>query len=320
MKILAVDDDPIILDLLAAIFGQGGFSDVELVPSGAAALQMIEQEEVPFDCLIVDLNMPGMDGIALTQRVRMNPRYLTTPIIVLTARHDNIAVESAFGAGANDYITKPFEVSDIVTRVQIATRMIESEDTVYMVDPTKKVPGAVAGEHPFELSDPLQIMTVRQHTRQFSLGNYLSQLSRKKIDDCFVFAVRVDPIEQLYETCTTQELAVALSEVTEAINETLNPNRLLSAYFGSGVFVCISTTKAEVPWAEVETLLQNNLNASGAVYDTGQPMDISVAVGGPVRPNASKTQRVRRTFDRAMGKLRKRPDMSGHKSGRSDIS
>ena len=315
MKILAVDDDPIILDLLTVIFGQGGFSDVELVPSGADALKMIESHEVPFDCLIVDLNMPEMDGITLCEKVRKLPGYLTTPIIVLTARHDHLAVESAFGAGATDYITKPFEVSDIVTRVQIATRMVESEDTVFVVDPTTEVPGAVPGHHPFQLSDPLQVMHVDQHTRQFSLGNYLSQLSRKKIDHCLVFAVRLEPIEYLYETGTTHEFAVALAAVTEAINRTLGPNRLLSAYFGAGVFVCIATTKPETPWAEIEALLQTELDSSDTRFENGKPIEMAVVVGGPVRPNASKTQRVRRTFERAIGKLRRRPDTPGQRFG-----
>jgi CheY-like chemotaxis protein len=315
MKILAVDDDPVVLDLLSLLFKHGGFSDVNLVSSGPEALGRLAAEPTPFDCLIVDLCMPDMDGTVLCERIRTLPAYRTTPIIMLTARHDHPSIEAAFAAGATDYITKPFEVNDILTRVQIAIRMIESEETLYLVDPTEKVPNAQPGAHQFDVSDPLHLLHVDQHTRQFSLGNYLSQLSRKRIDDCLVFAVSVDSIHALYETCTTQEFAIALSEVNEAINGTLKPAQLLTAYFGLGIFVCVSTDDIPQPWAEIQPRLQDDLDSSGAIYDTGQPMGITVAVGCPVRPNASKTQRVRRTFDRATQKLRRRAESSGNLAG-----
>lgn len=314
MKILAVDDDPVVLDLLSLLFKQAGFPDVSLVPSGPEALGKLASEATPFDCLIVDLCMPDMDGIALCERIRTLPEYRTTPIIMLTARHDHTSVEAAFAVGATDYITKPFEVNDIITRVQIAIRMIESEETLHLVDPTEKVSNAQPGNHSFALSDPLHLMHVDQHTRQFSLGNYLSQLSRKRIDDCLVFAVGVDPIQTLYDTCTTHEFAIALSEVNEAINETLRPAQLLTAYFGSGIFVCVSTDDLPHPWADIQSRLQDDLDGSGAIYDTGEPMGITVAVGCPVRPNASKTQRVRRTFDRATQKVRRQ---AGHLGSRA---
>ena len=85
MKILAVDDEPFILELLPMLAAKSGFPDVTTAHSGDLALETLVQASAPFDCLLLDINMPGMDGIELCSRVRQLDRYEKTPILMLTA-------------------------------------------------------------------------------------------------------------------------------------------------------------------------------------------------------------------------------------------
>ena len=82
MKILAVDDDPIILELLNEVLGSTGYPDVTTVETGADALAAVEDHRQPFDCILLDIQMPGMDGIELCGRLRAMPRYRETPVLM----------------------------------------------------------------------------------------------------------------------------------------------------------------------------------------------------------------------------------------------
>ena len=134
MKILAVDDDPFILELLPAMFEQADLNDLHTAPSGPAALDMIKAQKVPFDCLLLDVDMPEMDGIELCRRIRTVPGYEDKPVLMLTAKTDSISIEKAFAAGANDYIAKPFNLKDIYNRIRVAERLLVSSKTIKRID------------------------------------------------------------------------------------------------------------------------------------------------------------------------------------------
>ena len=100
MKILAVDDDPIILKLLEQIITAIGGHDVTFVDSGPKALAEIRSVDTPFDCFMFDIQMPEMDGIELVQHVRAASEYVDTPVLMLTAMSDKRYIDKAFSVGA----------------------------------------------------------------------------------------------------------------------------------------------------------------------------------------------------------------------------
>jgi DNA-binding response OmpR family regulator len=113
--ILIADDDPDIRDLVAFKLEQAGF-DVTAVDNGLAALSAAE--EAPPDLVVLDVMMPGMSGIDVCRQLRQEQDTRALPIILLTARAQEGDVEVGFGAGADDYIVKPFSPRELVSRVE----------------------------------------------------------------------------------------------------------------------------------------------------------------------------------------------------------
>jgi two-component system phosphate regulon response regulator PhoB len=113
--ILVADDDMDIRDLVAFKLEQAGF-DVTAVDNGLAALTAARLE--PPDLVVLDVMMPGMSGIDVCRELRNDRSTSGLPIILLTARAQEGDVEVGFGAGADDYIVKPFSPREFVTRVE----------------------------------------------------------------------------------------------------------------------------------------------------------------------------------------------------------
>ncbi|HEX2622146.1 MAG TPA: response regulator transcription factor [Phototrophicaceae bacterium] len=117
--ILAVDDDPEVLGTLGRFLRRESF-EFKLASSGPEALEYL-QSNIP-DLIMLDVIMPGMDGIAVCSRIRANGQFTTVPILFLTAKGSTDDVVEGLDAGADDYIIKPFEVSELRARVQALLR------------------------------------------------------------------------------------------------------------------------------------------------------------------------------------------------------
>ena len=115
-NILVVDDEPQITRVLKTTLASHGYS-IRTAGDGDEAVQLMK--EWPPDLLITDLRMPNMDGVALCRHVRAKSEV---PIIVLSVRGEERAKVEALDAGADDYVTKPFSVNELLARVRAALR------------------------------------------------------------------------------------------------------------------------------------------------------------------------------------------------------
>jgi two-component system KDP operon response regulator KdpE len=115
-RILVVDDDRQLLRALRINLTTRGYQ-VELAPDGATALTMAGRQ--PPDLVIVDLGLPDLDGVAVVEGIR---GWSKVPVIVLSARHQEQAKVQALDAGADDYVTKPFGMDELLARVRAALR------------------------------------------------------------------------------------------------------------------------------------------------------------------------------------------------------
>lgn len=130
MRILAVDDDRYTLELLEHILLAEGYGQLCLCSSPNDAMSEIRKRSTKFDCILLDINMPEIDGISLCRAIRSVKRYQDTPIIMLSAKSDQISIQSAFAAGATDFITKPFDVDEVPVRIRLAGELNSAKNEI----------------------------------------------------------------------------------------------------------------------------------------------------------------------------------------------
>ena len=118
MRILIIEDQPEILQNIADYLELKGYL-VDCAYDGLGGLHLALTQ--PFDLIILDIMLPGMDGITLCQRLRQEAR-LQTPIIMLTARDSVDDKLTGFQAGADDYLVKPFSLPELHARVEAVLR------------------------------------------------------------------------------------------------------------------------------------------------------------------------------------------------------
>ena len=113
-RVLVADDEPTILRLTEFVLSRAGYA-VRTVINGDEALEMIAEWKP--DILVLDVMMPRRDGFAVAEAVRADPEIAHTPIIMLTARAQDSDIERGTLAGADTYLTKPFEPDLLVETV-----------------------------------------------------------------------------------------------------------------------------------------------------------------------------------------------------------
>jgi CheY-like chemotaxis protein/phosphoribosyl 1,2-cyclic phosphodiesterase len=114
-RILVAEDDPDLGPILEEVLAEDGY-DVLRAADGAEAVRLAEQHT--FDLILLDVEMPTLDGLAACRAMRADPRLETVPIVMLTARGDDDEMLLGFAEGATDYLTKPFAVAQFRARVR----------------------------------------------------------------------------------------------------------------------------------------------------------------------------------------------------------
>lgn len=123
MRLLVADDDAVSLRKLEYIFTNEGY-EVLLASDGPSALFSMQNEKAP-RLAILDIMMPGMSGIEICQRIRSIHYSIPPYIIILTVRGSRQDIIRGLEAGADDYLTKPFDVEELKSRVRVGVRMVE---------------------------------------------------------------------------------------------------------------------------------------------------------------------------------------------------
>jgi len=124
-QILVVEDDPDIAELIRHYLEKSGHA-VQVLGSGAAVLPKVRGARP--DLIVLDLMLPGLDGLMVCQALRSDPLTAAIPIIMVTARGDEADRIAGLELGADDYVTKPFSAKELVARVSALLRRTQRLD------------------------------------------------------------------------------------------------------------------------------------------------------------------------------------------------
>ena len=139
-KILVVDDEAVLVETIAYNLEQAGYR-VVTASDGNSALEAARSEDP--DLILLDIMLPGIDGLEVCRQLRRESRTATTPIVMLTAKGDEIDKVVGLEVGADDYVTKPFGRRELLARVRALLRRVDypaaSEDHQSAQDPSQEV-------------------------------------------------------------------------------------------------------------------------------------------------------------------------------------
>ena len=173
MRVLVVEDELDIAGLIKQTLERGGEVDVEIALTGEAALTKAA-ERTP-DAVILDLNLPGLDGLEVCRILRARTASATVPVIMLTARADETDRIRGLDLGADDYVTKPFSPRELAARVRAALRRGRAEGPSSGASPAQVYRGA----HLVADFDAVAVLVngapIRLTRREFELLRFLVQ-------------------------------------------------------------------------------------------------------------------------------------------------
>ena len=124
-RILVVDDEAGVRDLICDALNMSDFQSLQAV-DGLAALSAIRKDR--FDLIILDINMPKLDGLGLLEKIRNDG--IEIPALILSARNDKSDISAGLKLGADDYMTKPFSIEELVLRVRAILRRTSNSSSV----------------------------------------------------------------------------------------------------------------------------------------------------------------------------------------------
>ena len=153
-RILIVEDEDRLASFLESGLAEGGF-ETTVVGDGPSAVALARDED--FDLLILDLGLPGLDGLEVLRTLRAQGRKL--PVLILSARDETKSKVAGFELGANDYLTKPFKLEELLARVRARLR-----------------DASASGDPRLQVGD----IVLDLRTRQASLGGQPIQLSARE--------------------------------------------------------------------------------------------------------------------------------------------
>jgi len=285
MKILAVDDDEIILAILMEALKVVGFPDASTACGGAEALDFLAQNDQPIDCFLLDIQMPGIDGIELCARIRKIPGHEKTPIIMLTAMSDRSYIDRAFTAGATDYVTKPFDVLELGARVKNAERLRnEIRNSQESYRSLEAIAQKLADENKISIEARIDVEDVDHFLAYHAFENYVAMLQRGKFYSSNLFTVRIANVGDIHHACKSGEFEYMIGSIADAISDNLTATGIFFTYAGNGVFVCIYNRLKDVVLDGFSTMVQDEIDQMGLLYTNGKDVDARIELGPTVSP------------------------------------
>ncbi len=299
MQILAVDDDAVFLEILEHKLRTIGLDDLEMLNGPDDVLKVLVQRAEVFDCILLDIEMPGKTGIELCGQIRALTAYRHTPIIMITSLADRRNIDRAFQNGASDYITKPLDTMELQARMGSVQRLVEEHKRLKALEhQVSLLPEAVPLE--FDFDTPIHVPEFDRGIEFHALQNYLLTLGVKGLFSVSAVAICVENALTTYRIASRLAFRNVLSDVGSVIEDCLKTESLLISYAGSGNFVGIVTGQSDWNPADLEFEMNSKIEDFNPIYISERLPLPRIRVGPVVSNSLFHLARPSQILDRAI--------------------
>jgi len=230
-RVLVVDDVPDNVKLLAYELSDHGY-EVVTAHDGPTALRRA-REAAP-DVILLDVMMPGMDGIEVCRRLKADPALRPVPVVMISAREQEADVVGGLDAGAHDYVTKPFNTRILLARVRSAARAKADHDTIVELNRRLAEQATV---------DPLTGAKNRAYLRDAM--NQAMSLSRRRCMPLSLVMLDVDHFKAYNDSFGHPAGDEVLRAVVEVLSAALRAHDVIARYGGEEFVVLMPATDTE---------------------------------------------------------------------------
>ncbi|WP_299417580.1 response regulator [uncultured Sulfitobacter sp.] len=267
MRILAVDDDPVMLDLLGTALEQSGFDDITFAATAEDALELIDVAAAPYDIFLLDVMLPGTSGIEVCRTVRTYPRYRATPVLMITGSRARDMMTRAFEAGATDFVSKPFDALELVTRIKLAAMLNDSMQREQMNAAALEELGQlteVSFDERFDLPSGAGVKGF------LTLENELLRRA-DALYEMVLFTVEIDNALGLYRGSRPAQFRASVEAVGRALSSEIDTDNTRFAYAGRGDMIGVAHTHAQIDLRDLQRRANQALAVNWDSFASGQP-------------------------------------------------
>jgi len=315
MRILAVDDEPLFLEVLEAALQDLGFSDITPIYSAQEALRELESGKKGFDCILLDIRMPGTSGVELCRKIRAIAGHKRTPIMMISALTDRSYIDDAFAAGASDYLTKPLDPLELKVRMSMIERLVaEQSRNIFLEQSVEASADAEDDEAEIEALDfdfdaALPMPGLDRIIEYPAMENYLSSLPVKDSYAAAVFAVSIRNADAFFESARRIDYMNMLHDVGVTLETVLKRHEAMISYAGKGNFVVAIIGTQEPDLRLIEKQIRQRLGDYKQIYDRDKLPAPVIVAGTAVRKSLFSRPHAGDLLHAALASVEKKPTL-----------
>ena len=293
MRILIAEDETVSRRVLKMTLESWGHEVIE-ARDGAVALQILQNDSPP-KLAILDLSMPEMDGIKVCKQVRQNSSATPTYIILLTANTRKELIVTGLEAGADDYVTKPFDTDELHARVKVGMRMVDLQ--MSLAQRVAELELAQESLRNLSLTDDLTGLYNRRGF--FALAKQQLSSARREGRHASLVYIDMDGLKRLNDTHGHEIGSRVIQEVGDILRETFRSSDLI-ARIGGDEFVVFETSNDQIDEGTDVQRLQDNVTRHNAQQVRDYEISLSIGVASMDSDSSMTLEELLKNGDKTM--------------------
>jgi len=293
VRILIAEDETVSRRVLKMTLESWGHEVIE-ARDGAVALQILQNDSPP-KLAILDLSMPEMDGIKVCKQVRQNSSATPTYIILLTANTRKELIVTGLEAGADDYVTKPFDTDELHARVRVGMRMVDLQ--MSLAQRVAELELAQESLRNLSLTDDLTGLYNRRGF--FALAKQQLSSARREGRHASLVYIDMDGLKRLNDTHGHEIGSRVIQEVGDILRETFRSSDLI-ARIGGDEFVVFETSNDQIDEGTDVQRLQDNVTRHNAQQVRDYEISLSIGVASMDSDSSMTLEELLKNGDKTM--------------------